>query len=128
MLRFGKTPDERLHGLGSLQLHSMPLDPSKAREVLALAAFRDAGVPSPRTALAEVSHRQQTAQESSRLPAKRSPEDRRVGSAQRSRLHRRPRRIGAQERCGIRRIAPPFQTAMAALTGWIWPRLPEIFC
>jgi hypothetical protein len=54
MIRFGKTPEERLHGLWSLQLHSMPLDPSKAREVLALAAFREASVPAPRTAFAEV--------------------------------------------------------------------------
>jgi putative membrane-bound dehydrogenase-like protein len=53
-IRFGKTPKEHLHGLGSLHLHSMPLDPSKAREVLALAAFRAAGVPAPRTALAGV--------------------------------------------------------------------------
>jgi putative membrane-bound dehydrogenase-like protein len=44
----------RLNGLGSLQLHSLPLDPSRAREVLAMAAFRDALVPAPRTALAEV--------------------------------------------------------------------------
>jgi putative membrane-bound dehydrogenase-like protein len=53
-VRFGEQDDQRLHDLGSLQLHSMPLDPSKAREVLALAAFRDIGVPAPRTALAEV--------------------------------------------------------------------------
>src|SRR5262245_28782232 len=43
-----------LNGLGAIHLHAMPLDPAKAREALALAVFRDAGVPAPRTAFAEV--------------------------------------------------------------------------
>ena len=37
-----------------LHLQSGALDPTKAREVLAYALFREAGVPAPRTALAEV--------------------------------------------------------------------------
>jgi hypothetical protein len=41
MIRFGEKRDERLYGIGSLQLHAMPLDPSKAREVLALASTED---------------------------------------------------------------------------------------
>jgi putative membrane-bound dehydrogenase-like protein len=43
------------HGLHSMQLQSGALDASKAREALAFSLFRDAGVPAPRTALAEVS-------------------------------------------------------------------------
>jgi putative membrane-bound dehydrogenase-like protein len=50
--KFGGPP---FHGLTSLHLHAMPLDPSKGREVLAYALFRAAGVPAPRTAFAEVS-------------------------------------------------------------------------
>ena len=42
------------HGLHAMQLQSGALDPTKARESLAFAVFRDAGVPAPRTALAEV--------------------------------------------------------------------------
>jgi putative membrane-bound dehydrogenase-like protein len=42
------------HGLRALLLQSGALDPAKAREVLAFALFREAGVPAPRTALAEV--------------------------------------------------------------------------
>ncbi len=42
------------HGLRSLQLQSGALDPTKAREALAFAFFREGGVPAPRTALAEV--------------------------------------------------------------------------
>ncbi|WP_422928190.1 PVC-type heme-binding CxxCH protein [Singulisphaera sp. PoT] len=49
--RFGKGDLERLH---AIQLQSGAVDPTKLREVLAYAAFREAGVPSPRTALAEV--------------------------------------------------------------------------
>src|SRR5262245_38514611 len=49
--RFG---GQQFHGLTSLQLHSMPLDPAKAREALAYSVFRAAGVPAPRTAFAEV--------------------------------------------------------------------------
>src|SRR5262245_56798582 len=45
---------ETFDGLSSVQLHAMPLDPSKARAALASAMFRAAGVPAPRTAFAEV--------------------------------------------------------------------------
>jgi putative membrane-bound dehydrogenase-like protein len=40
--------------LASVQLHAMPLDPAKAREALAYAVFRAAGVPAQRTAFAEI--------------------------------------------------------------------------
>jgi putative membrane-bound dehydrogenase-like protein len=43
-----------LNGLRAAHLQSGALDPTKAREVMAYALFRDAGVPAPRTALAEV--------------------------------------------------------------------------
>jgi putative membrane-bound dehydrogenase-like protein len=43
------------HGLRAIELQSGALDPSKARAALALALFRAAGVPAPRTALAELS-------------------------------------------------------------------------
>ena len=43
-----------LKGLRALHLQSGALDPTKAREVLAYALFREARVPAPRTALAEV--------------------------------------------------------------------------
>lgn len=49
--RFG--PRE-FHGLRAIQLQAGPLDPTKAREALAFALFRAAGVPAPRTAMAEV--------------------------------------------------------------------------
>ena len=49
-VRFGKSADQQLYGLVSLQLHAMLLDPSKAREALAYSVFRAAGVPAPRTA------------------------------------------------------------------------------
>jgi putative membrane-bound dehydrogenase-like protein len=42
------------HGLRSIQLQGGALDPTKSREALAFALFREAGVPAPRTALAEV--------------------------------------------------------------------------
>ena len=42
------------HGLHAIGLQSGALDPAKAREALAFALFREAGVPAPRTALAEV--------------------------------------------------------------------------
>ncbi|WP_406694258.1 CotH kinase family protein [Singulisphaera sp. Ch08] len=42
------------HGLRAMQLQGGALDPTKAREALAFARFREAGVPAPRTALAEV--------------------------------------------------------------------------
>jgi putative membrane-bound dehydrogenase-like protein len=43
-----------LGGLRAIHLQSGALDPTKAREVLAYTLFRAAGVPAPRTALAEV--------------------------------------------------------------------------
>ena len=42
------------HGLHAMQLQGGALDPTKAREALAFALFREAGVPAPRTAMAEV--------------------------------------------------------------------------
>ncbi len=42
------------HGLHAIPLQGGALDPSKAREALAFALFREAGVPAPRTAMAEV--------------------------------------------------------------------------
>jgi len=47
-------PSLRFRGLKTLNLHSGVADPSKARETLGYAAYRAAGVPAPRTALAEV--------------------------------------------------------------------------
>jgi putative membrane-bound dehydrogenase-like protein len=49
----GADPPE-FHGLHALQLQSGALDPTKAREALAFTLFREAGVPAPRTVLAEV--------------------------------------------------------------------------
>ena len=51
---FDKFGEQQFHGLTSLQLHAMPMDPAKGREVLAYSVFRAAGVPAPRTAFAEV--------------------------------------------------------------------------
>jgi putative membrane-bound dehydrogenase-like protein len=42
------------HGLHAMQLQGGALDPTKAREALAFALFREAGVPAPRTTMAEV--------------------------------------------------------------------------
>jgi putative membrane-bound dehydrogenase-like protein len=53
-IQFDKFGDQQLYGLSSVQLHAMPLDPSRAREALAYAVFHSAGVPGPRTAFAEV--------------------------------------------------------------------------
>jgi spore coat protein H len=53
-IAFDKFGDQQFKGLSAVQLHAMPLDPSKAREVLAYAIFRAAGVPAPRTAFAEI--------------------------------------------------------------------------
>jgi spore coat protein H len=44
----------RFQGLKTINLNSGVADPSKARETLSYAAYRRAGVPAPRTALAEV--------------------------------------------------------------------------
>jgi spore coat protein CotH len=46
--------DQRFHGLKVLNLHCGVADPSKARETLAYALYRAAGVPAARTTLAEV--------------------------------------------------------------------------
>jgi putative membrane-bound dehydrogenase-like protein len=51
---FDKFSDQHFKGLSAVQLHAMPLDPSKAREALAYSIFRAAGVVAPRTAFAEV--------------------------------------------------------------------------
>jgi putative membrane-bound dehydrogenase-like protein len=53
-IAFDKFQDQQFQGLSSVQLHAMPLDPARAREVIAFGIFRDAGVPAPRTAFAEV--------------------------------------------------------------------------
>src|SRR5262249_30689367 len=53
-IEFNRHGDQQFHGLTSLQLHAMPLDQAKAREAVAYAVFRAAGVPAPRTAFAEV--------------------------------------------------------------------------
>jgi putative membrane-bound dehydrogenase-like protein len=45
---------DSFHGLTHLSLHAGALDPSRARESLAYAVYREAGVPAPRTAYAEV--------------------------------------------------------------------------
>jgi spore coat protein CotH len=48
-------PDYReFHGLHAMLLQAGALDPTKAREALAFAVFRAAGVPAPRTAMAEL--------------------------------------------------------------------------
>jgi putative membrane-bound dehydrogenase-like protein len=49
-----KADHTSFHGLHAMQLQSGALDTTKAREVLAFEFFREAGVPAPRTALAEV--------------------------------------------------------------------------
>src|SRR5262249_1313389 len=46
--------DLRYHGLKSINLNAVAMDPTKAREALSYAVFRAAGVPAPRTAFAEV--------------------------------------------------------------------------
>ena len=53
-IAFDKFGGQPFHGLAALDLHAMPLDPAKGREVLAFSLFRAAGVPAPRTAFAEV--------------------------------------------------------------------------
>ena len=53
-VELGPVDQPDLNGLRSLNLQSGALDPTKARESLAYALFRDARVPAPRTALAEV--------------------------------------------------------------------------
>ncbi|MGH7134970.1 MAG: CotH kinase family protein, partial [Pirellulales bacterium] len=53
-IAFDKFEKQQFNGLSAVQLHAMPLDPSKAREALAYAVFRSAGTPAQRTAYAEV--------------------------------------------------------------------------
>jgi putative membrane-bound dehydrogenase-like protein len=53
-IAFDKVQDQQFQGMSSVQLHAMPLDPAKSREVIAFGIFRAAGVPAPRTAFAEV--------------------------------------------------------------------------
>jgi spore coat protein CotH len=45
---------QRFHGLKALNLNAGVMDPTHAKEALAFGVFRDAGIPSPRTAFAEV--------------------------------------------------------------------------
>ena len=47
-------PEQRFHGLKTINLNAGALDPTRGREALAYAVFRAAGVPAPRTAFAEV--------------------------------------------------------------------------
>jgi putative membrane-bound dehydrogenase-like protein len=51
---FDKFGGKAFHGLTAIDLHAMPMDPAKGREVLAYSIFRAAGVPAPRTAFAEI--------------------------------------------------------------------------
>ena len=53
-IAFDKFAKQKFGGLSSVQLHAMPLDPSKSRETLACSIFQACGVPSPKTAFAEV--------------------------------------------------------------------------
>lgn len=46
---------QKLHGMQQLNLHSDAMDPTHVRQTLSYAVFREAGIPSPRTAFAEVS-------------------------------------------------------------------------
>jgi spore coat protein CotH len=47
-------PAANLHGIKKLSLHTSAFDATRARESLGYQVFREAGVPAPRTALAEV--------------------------------------------------------------------------
>ena len=46
---------QKFHGMQQLNLHSDVMDPTHVRQALSYAVFREAGIPSPRTAFAEVS-------------------------------------------------------------------------
>jgi spore coat protein H len=46
--------DQKFHGLQQLNLHNDIMDPSHLRQVLSYSVFQDAGIPSPRTAFAEI--------------------------------------------------------------------------
>ncbi len=47
--------DQRFHGLQQLNLHNNVMDPTHVRQALSYPVFQAAGIPSPRTAFAEVS-------------------------------------------------------------------------
>jgi hypothetical protein len=51
---FDRYAHREFHALKGVQLQAGALDPSKAREALALGLFRAAGIPAPRTAFADV--------------------------------------------------------------------------
>ena len=52
---FGRyTPDQRFHGLKQLNLQNNVMDPTNVRQPLAFEVFQVAGIPAPRTAIAEV--------------------------------------------------------------------------
>ncbi len=53
-IQFDKFGAQPYQGHSTIELHAMPLDTWKVREVLANALFRAAGVPAPQTAFAEV--------------------------------------------------------------------------
>ena len=53
-IAFDKFEQQKFGGVSAINLHAMPLDPSKAREALAFYFFRAWGVAAPRTAFAEV--------------------------------------------------------------------------
>jgi spore coat protein H len=53
-LEFNKFGDQEFHGLTSFQLHAMPMDPAKGREIIAYSIFQASGVPSQRTGFAEI--------------------------------------------------------------------------
>ena len=47
--------DQRFHGMQQLNLHNNVMDPTHVRQALSYPVFQAAGIPSPRTAFAEVS-------------------------------------------------------------------------
>lgn len=53
-IEFNKFDVQEFKGLKSLQLHAMPMDPAKGREILAYSIFRAAATSAPRTGFAEV--------------------------------------------------------------------------
>lgn len=53
-IEFNKFGERAFDGLTSLQMHAMPMDPAKGREILAYSIFRAVGVPAPRSRFAEV--------------------------------------------------------------------------
>jgi putative membrane-bound dehydrogenase-like protein len=54
LIELDRSEQADFHGLHAIQLQAGALDPTKAREAIAFAVFRAAGMPAPRTALAEV--------------------------------------------------------------------------